>query len=91
MEDIIQFIGIGILINFWSHWFLPIQGIKNKIIGWLESKVSFIPWYSLECTKCLGFWLGLIIYKNIFIAVILSVTSWLIEWILIEVEQRRIN
>lgn len=90
-KEIIQFLGTAVLINFWAHWFLPIQGIKGKIIDWLDKKISFIPWYSLECTKCLGFWIGLGIYWNPFTAALLSITSWVIEFILDEIEQRKIG
>jgi hypothetical protein len=84
MDSLIQFIGIGILIQFWIFWFKPIQWLKRKYIVkpllhqhcfWFIDNI----WCHLNCSKCLGFWIGLIVYQNIYLGAIMSVYSYILN------------
>lgn len=78
----IEILGIAILVNFWTHWFYPFQWFKKKV-GWY----SLPEWLMfLNCTKCLGFWSGLIITQNIFQAAIISLTAYIIFNIIYGIE-----
>jgi ABC-type uncharacterized transport system permease subunit len=53
---IINIVGLAIIANLFTHWFTPIQSIKNKIIG----KINFQPITTvLTCPKCFGLYLGI--------------------------------
>jgi hypothetical protein len=71
----IEIVGIAVLVNMFSHWFQPIQWMKNKV-GWykLPEMFSF-----LNCTKCLGFWTGLAVTQNLFQAAAISFTAYIID------------
>ena len=71
----IEIIGLAVLVNFWTHWFQPLQWFKEKV-GWyrLPEMFSF-----LNCTKCLGFWSGLLVTQNLFRAATISLVAYLID------------
>ena len=71
----IEIIGLAVLVNFWTHWFQPLQWFKEKV-GWyrLPEMFSF-----LNCTKCLGFWSGLLVTQNLFQAATISLVAYLID------------
>jgi len=71
----IKIIGLAVLVNFWTHWFQPLQWFKEKV-GWyrLPEMFSF-----LNCTKCLGFWSGLLVTQNLFQAATISLVAYLID------------
>jgi hypothetical protein len=82
----IELVGIAILINFYTFWFNPfnIQEWKDakitRLLEWTIDKEYF--WAQslirvLYCEKCIGFWIGLIVYQDIFMAAILSLTAYL--------------
>ena len=78
----IEIIGIAILSNFVTHWFAPIQKVKY----WIVDRIP--QWLStpLLCSKCLGFWLGLIYFQNPILAAITSFTAYLIDNIIYQIE-----
>jgi hypothetical protein len=89
METLIQLIGIAILINFYTFWFNPfdIQQWKDKqitrLLEWAIDKEYF--WVQpflrlLYCEKCIGFWIGLIVYKDIFLAAILALVAYKVKY-----------
>ena len=71
----IEIIGIAVLVNMFAHWFRPIQWVKDKV-GWyaLPEMFSF-----LNCTKCLGFWSGLVVTQNLYQAAAISLLAYLID------------
>ena len=71
----IEIIGIAILVNFWTHWFQPLQWFKDKV-GWyrLPEMFSF-----LSCTKSLGFWSGLVVTQKLYQAAAISLLAYLID------------
>jgi len=74
----IKLIGIAVLVNMFVWWFEPLQRVKEWL-RWhkLTDKVIY-----LACTKCMGFWIGLVITKNLYQAAVISFLSFVIEWIL---------
>jgi hypothetical protein len=82
----IELVGIAILINFYTFWFNPfgIQEWKDakitRLLEWSIDKEYF--WVQsllrvLYCEKCIGFWVGILVYQDIFLAAILSLTAYL--------------
>jgi len=46
---------------------------------YLKFKNKYLDYYILNCSTCLGFWLGIIYTHNIFISLVISLISALIE------------
>jgi hypothetical protein len=71
----INIIGLAVLVNMFTHWFRPIQWVKEKV-GWyrLPEMLSF-----LNCTKCLGFWTGLAVTQSLFQAATISLLAYCID------------
>jgi len=83
----LNILGSGILGNFISHWFTPLQGIKRRLLSFL----SIVPFISLveealNCSKCSSFWLGLLIFQDLFVAAIVSLVGYLINHIIDRIE-----
>jgi len=61
INTIITIIGIAVVGNMAAHWFLPIQGVKSKLISILSFS-NFLYTYAnklLNCSKCMSFWLAI--------------------------------
>lgn len=76
---ILKFIGICILTWFVVEGSTPLQVIKNLLKVGEQSKTSNI-WHEgiktlFNCSKCLGFWIGLIYYQSIEFACLTSIGS----------------
>ncbi len=78
----IEILGISILCNMITHWFTPIQSVKYKIVDKLPQWMA-TPFL---CSKCLGFWLGLIYFQNPILAAITSFTAYLVDFIIYQIE-----
>ena len=79
--DMYQILAAGVLVNFLSHWFGPVQWVKEKTrIAWLLEKVFRYP--IMDCSKCLGFWITLAITWNPLSAALVSFTAYVIEHII---------
>jgi len=78
----IELVGLGILVNMFTHWFTPIQGVK----GWVVDRLPLWMGKVLICSKCCGFWTGLIYFQDPIMAALLSFTSYLIDNIIYQVE-----
>ena len=64
MDKIIQIIGIAVLGNMIAYWFLPIQQAKRWAINksrYLSSSTFATLDKALNCSKCMSFWLFLIV------------------------------
>jgi len=84
---ILNIVGVAILCNFFTHFFEPIQGAKNRLLNFL----SFLPLFiyvekTLNCSKCLSFWTGLIVFQNIIIAALCSLIGYLVNHLIDRVE-----
>ena len=81
----IEILGLAVIANLITHWFEPIQGIKQGMVDklplWLGK--PFI------CAKCAGLWLGLLITLDPLSAALTSLTSYLIENIIYYIEVKR--
>ncbi len=71
----IEIVGIAILSNMLTHWFTPIQSVKD----WVVDKLPLWLAYPLICSKCAGFWIGLIYFQNPIYAAITSFVSYLLD------------
>ena len=87
---IINILGLAIIANLFTHWFTPIQSIKNKIIG----KLNFQPiTTTLTCPKCFGLYIGILLgyiiipQENPFIiGAVVSFVSYIIKFIIDKIE-----
>ena len=65
-------------VGFWlAKWFQPIQAVKDVFF----EKYPFKYDYVFYCSKCVTFWLALIITQNIFESVICSLLAYMIQFI----------
>lgn len=77
--EIIKFIGVLLLVIYFVDLAQPIQFIK-KILNIHPTTKSESPTTHaivklVSCAKCSGFWIGLIIYHDIWMALIVSISS----------------
>jgi hypothetical protein len=81
----IEILGLAVIANLITHWFEPIQGIKQGMVDklplWLGK--PFI------CAKCAGLWLGLLITLDPLLAALTSLTSYLIENMIYFIDVKR--
>jgi len=83
--SLINMLGIAIISNMWTHWFTPIQNIKNKIGDFLSRSLAIVsPFFS--CSKCVGFWSGLLFFHSLPEAALTSFIAFLINHIIDRVE-----
>ncbi len=81
----IEILGIAILCNFVTHWFEPIQSVKM----WFTDKLPQWMATPFLCSKCMGFWLGLLYFQNPVLAAITSFTAYLVDFIIYEIDGKR--
>ena len=80
--NLINILGIAVIGNMIAHWFLPIQPAKRWLIE--RTKPSSTIYLALDtalnCTKCMSFWLYLIVYQNVLMAALCSFVGYLINF-----------
>ena len=95
METLLQILGLSVLVNMYTFWFNPF-----KIQQWKDKQITrFTEWYIdhnmywlqsifrlLYCEKCIGFWVGLIYFQNIFYAAITSLLAYSVKYIIFTYE-----
>jgi hypothetical protein len=80
--NILTIICIAILANLFTHWFEPIQAVKQRFIDLF----SFVhPIHSpldkvLNCPKCFAFWFTLVYTYNIFLASLAAFIGFVIQF-----------
>lgn len=86
METIVlEIIGLAIIANLITHWFQPLQAIKYMVIDRLPQWIQkpFI------CAKCAGLWIGLAFFLNPIYAAIVSLTAYLIDYLIYWIDNKR--
>jgi len=78
----IEIVGIAILCNMFTHWFEPIQKIKYKVVDRLPLWIGKV----FLCSKCAGFWVGLIYFQDPILAAVTSLTSYLVDNLIYNIE-----
>ena len=83
MDKIINIIGIAVLGNMIAYWFLPIQPAKRWVIE--KTKPSSLIYdllnKALNCSKCMSFWLFLIVSAgDIIAAALCSLVGYFINY-----------
>ena len=81
----IEILGLAVIANMLTHWFAPIQGVKQGIVDKLPVWLG----KPLICAKCAGLWLGLAVTLNPLQAVLISLTSYLIENLIYFIDVKR--
>jgi len=88
-NEILNFIAIGLGINFYLGYFKPLQPYRYQLTYWLSGLIARKGWFylapfltAINCVKCLAFWGGWLIYLDIRLAMLLSVYSYLLERVL---------
>ena len=79
----IEIVGIAILCNMLTHWFSPIQRVKM----WFTDKMPQWMATPFLCSKCAGFWVGLIYFQDPILAAITSLTSYIIDNLIYFIEE----
>jgi len=78
----IEILGIAVLVNMLTHWFAPIQKAK----GWVVDRLPLWVAKLLVCSKCAGFWVGLIYFQDPILAALTSLTAYLIDNLIYKIE-----
>ena len=82
---ILEIIGLAVIANLVTHWFEPLQSIKyvliEKLPQWMQK--PFI------CAKCAGLWIGLAYFLNPIYAAIVSLTAYLIDFLIYWIDNKR--
>ena len=81
--NILNILGVAVCSNLIAFWYEPMQGAKDKLLqklglSWLE--IVF------NCSKCLGFIVGLILFYNIFAASLCALIGFIITFIINYIE-----
>ena len=81
----IEVLGIAVLCNMLTHWFTPIQGIKQRMLDklplWLGT--PFI------CSKCAGFWFGSLYFLDPLMGALTSLAAYLVDNLIWFIEERK--
>lgn len=76
MIDILFYACLGVFV---AHFFEPLTWLKNKIY----QQLGYPAWFEyLYCSKCVSFWLTLILSMDIRYAVIASFLAFMIDYLL---------
>jgi len=82
MNSIINILGIAVIGNMAAYWFQPIQATKRRFIG-LFTRLPFLFDLldkALNCSKCMSFWVYLIICQDVIGAALCSFVGYLINF-----------
>lgn len=71
------------LTSFLGEVVVSIDGIKNKLLKLIQLLLGYL----LTCNKCAGFWLSLILSRDLFISAVVA----LVVMILKEIEYKKIK
>jgi len=82
MDSIFNLIGIAVIGNMIAYWFLPIQAAKRRFI---ELFIRFGFFHSvldkaLNCSKCMSFWVYLIVCQDVIGAALCSFVGYVINF-----------
>lgn len=67
----IEIIGLAVIANLITHWYTPIQGIKNRLMLFINKEsITTI----LTCPKCFGLYLGLVYSSHTFTGDLFTLT-----------------
>jgi len=77
-----EILGMAVLVNMLTHWFTPIQKAK----GWVVDRLPLWVAKLLVCSKCAGFWVGLIYFQDPILAALTSLTAYLIDNLIYKIE-----
>ena len=82
MDNIFNLIGIAVIGNMAAYWFSPIQSAKRRFISLFSRVGSFhsVIDKALNCSKCMSFWVYLIIYQDVIGAALCSFVGYLINF-----------
>lgn len=81
----IEILGLAVIANLITHWFAPIQGVKQGMVD----KLPLWLGKPLICAKCCGLWLGLAVTLNPLLAALTSLTSYLIDNMIYFIDNKR--
>lgn len=84
--NLFNLIGIGYLGNMIAYDFTPIQPAKRKFIAFFPF-ISSILDKLLNCSKCISFWSGFIIFQDLFYAAAAGLTGYLINYVMDRVKE----
>ena len=82
MSSIINILGVAVIGNMIAYFFTPIQSAKR----WLIDLFTFIPFFhkvidkAFNCSKCMSFWVYLIIYQDVIGAALCSFVGYVINF-----------
>jgi len=85
--NLFNLIGTAYLGNMIAYDFTPIQPAKQKFINFFPLFISSRLDKLLNCSKCVSFWTGFIIYQNILHAALAGLTGFIINYLLDRIKE----
>ena len=87
-----ELLGLAVLANMITHWFdiFGIQDRKNQIVDWFYSKsekIGLVIGSLLQCSRCLGFWMTLIVTQSLTSAAFVAFIAYLINTAITKIEE----
>lgn len=89
MDLLIDLLGIALFSNWLTHWFTPLNPIREKIVDKAVNMIvkANILWAQplllpFTCARCLAFWATLIYTYNFFYAMVGSLFAQIIYYII---------
>ena len=77
-------VGYALLANFIAWQFEPIQDLKKLMRLYLLPKYLGKLFY---CNVCMGFWIGLICFKSLWLGLIVSYLSHIFKFVYFKIEE----
>jgi hypothetical protein len=84
--DLTNSVLVVLLSIFTAHWFSPLQWLKHKL-GY-QGLPMFYLYDPFSCSKCLSFWLSLALFHSLTYAMLLSVTTYVVDFVLTLIERK---
>jgi len=85
--NLFNLIGIAYLGNMIAYDFTPIQPAKQKFISLLPLFISSQMDKLLNCSKCVSFWFGLVLYTDLIHGAVAGLTGYVINYLLDRIKQ----
>lgn len=84
---------LALFANWITHWFTPLNYFREVAIEWWTRVTIKAGFYSLQrlavvisCPKCFGFWYTALAFQDFWLALSVSFTAYLINFIIERIE-----
>lgn len=93
LPSILEILALAIFSNWITGWFQPIRFFRDTIVEWWTHFTIKGGMYGLQpiakiltCPKCFGFWFTLIYKQDFWLALIVSLSAFVIKFVIDRIE-----